>query len=42
MDILRGLLEAGLLIAFLILVVGLAAALLMIVFGIAIGIDDNP
>jgi hypothetical protein len=41
MDLLMGLVEAGLTILFLILVVGGVAALFMIVFGIATGIDDN-
>lgn len=41
MDLLMGLVEAGLTILFLILVVGVVAALFMIVFGIATGIDDT-
>ena len=41
MDLLEGLLKAGLMVLFLILVVGAIAALFMIVFGIATGIDDK-
>ena len=41
MDFLEGLLQAGRLIVFLIVVVVALAALLMVVLGIATGIDDN-
>ncbi len=41
MDLLEGLLKAGLTLVFLALVIGALAALVMIIFGIATGIDDN-
>lgn len=41
MDLIRGIIEAGLTIVFLAVVFGLLAALFMIVFGIATGIDDT-
>jgi hypothetical protein len=41
MDVIEGILKAGLMIVFLIVVIGLLAALFMIVFGIATGIDDK-
>jgi hypothetical protein len=41
MDFLEGVVRAGLMIVFLIVVIGLLAALFMIVFGIATGIDDK-
>lgn len=41
MDLVMGLIEAGLTVVALIVIVGLLAALFMIVFGIATGIDDK-
>jgi hypothetical protein len=41
MDFIEGLIKAGLMILFLVVVIGLVAALFMIVFGIATGIDDK-
>ena len=41
MDLLEGLLKAGLTIGALVIVLLLLAALVMIVFGIATGIDEN-
>ncbi len=41
MDLIRGMLEAGVTIVFLAVVFVLLAALFMIVFGIATGIDDT-
>lgn len=41
MDFLLGLVEFGLMILFLIVVIGAVAALFMVVFGIAIGIDER-
>ena len=41
MDVIMGLIEAGLTIVALVVIVGLLAALFMIVFGIATGIDDK-
>ena len=41
MDLLEGLLKAGLTVLFLVLMVGVIAALFMIVFGIATGIDEK-
>jgi hypothetical protein len=41
MDFLEGVVRAGLMFVFLIVVIGLLAALFMIVFGIATGIDDK-
>ena len=41
MDVIMGLIEAGLTVVALVVIVGLLAALFMIVFGIATGIDDK-
>ena len=41
MELLEGLLKAGLTIVALVVVIGLLAALFMIIFGIATGIDDT-
>lgn len=41
MNVIWGLIEAGLTILALVVIVGLLAALFMIVFGIATGIDDK-
>lgn len=41
MDLIEGLLKAGALILFLLIVVGALAGLTMIVLGIATGIDDK-
>ena len=41
MDFLLGLIEVGLMLLFLVLVIGAVAALFMVVFGIATGIDDR-
>jgi hypothetical protein len=41
MDFIEGVVKAGLMILFLVVVIGLLAALFMIVFGIATGIDDK-
>ena len=41
MDFIEGVVRAGLMVVFLIVVIGALAALFMIVFGIATGIDDK-
>ncbi len=41
MDLIAGVVKAGLMVLFLIAVIGGIAALFMIVFGIATGIDDR-
>ena len=41
MDVIMGLIGAGLMVVALVVIVGLLAALFMIVFGIAAGIDDK-
>jgi hypothetical protein len=41
MDLIEGVLKAGLMILFILAVIGGIAALFMIVFGIATGIDDR-
>jgi hypothetical protein len=41
MDFLLGLVEAGLMVLFLVLVIAAVAALFMVVFGIATGIDER-
>jgi hypothetical protein len=41
MDVIEGIVKAGLMVVFLLLVIGALAALFMIVFGIATGIDDK-
>ncbi len=41
MDVIRGLIGAGLMVVALVVIVGLLALLFMIVFGIAAGIDDK-
>lgn len=41
MDILEGILKAGLLVIFLIAVIAAIAVLFMVVFGIAAGIDEK-
>lgn len=41
MDVIEGILKAGLMVLFLIAVVAAIAALFMVVFGIATGIDDR-
>lgn len=41
MDLIEGILKAGLMVLFLIAVIGGIAALFMVVFGIATGIDDR-
>ncbi len=41
MDLIEGVIKAGLMFLFLIAVIGGIAALFMIVFGIATGIDDR-
>lgn len=41
MDVIVGILKAGLMLLFLVVVIGALAALFMIVFGIATGIDDK-
>lgn len=41
MDFIEGVLKFGLMVVFLVVVIGLLAALFMIVFGIATGIDDK-
>lgn len=41
MDFIEGVIRAGLMLVFLLVVIGLLAALFMIVFGIATGIDDK-
>ena len=40
-DLIEGILKAGLMFLFLVVVVGAIAALFMVVFGIATGIDDR-
>jgi hypothetical protein len=41
MDFIEGVVKAGLMLLFLVIVIGALAALFMIVFGIATGIDDK-
>jgi hypothetical protein len=41
MDFIEGVIRAGLMVVFLLIVIGALAALFMIVFGIATGIDDK-
>lgn len=41
MDVIEAIVRAGLMILFLVIIVGVVAALFMIVFGIATGIDDK-
>ncbi len=41
MDFIEGLVKVGLMVVFLLVVIGALAALFMIVFGIATGIDDK-
>lgn len=41
MDLIEGVIKAGLMVLFLLVVIGSIAALFMIVFGIAAGIDDR-
>lgn len=41
MDFLLGLVEFGLMVLFLIVVIGAVAALFMVIFGIATGIDER-
>ncbi len=41
MDLIAGVIKAGLMVLFLLAVIGGIAALFMIVFGIATGIDDR-
>ncbi len=41
MDFILGLIEAGLMLIFLVVVIGAIAALFMVIFGIATGIDDR-
>jgi hypothetical protein len=41
MDIIEGIVKVGLMVVFLLVVIGALAALFMIVFGIATGIDDK-
>ncbi|MEA2513685.1 MAG: hypothetical protein QOF33_1326 [Thermomicrobiales bacterium] len=41
MDLIEGIVKAGLMLLFLFVVIGALAALFMIVFGIATGIDDK-
>jgi hypothetical protein len=41
MDFIEGVIRAGLMVVFLLVVIGALAALFMIVFGIATGIDDK-
>jgi hypothetical protein len=41
MDLIEGVIKAGLMLLFLLVVIGGIAALFMIVFGIATGIDDR-
>jgi hypothetical protein len=41
MDFLLGLVEAALMVIFLVVVIGAIAALFMVIFGIATGIDDR-
>jgi hypothetical protein len=41
MDFIEGIVKAGLMVVFLVVVIGALAALFMIVFGIATGIDDK-
>lgn len=41
MDVIEGIIKFGLMVVFLVVVIGALAALFMIVFGIATGIDDK-
>jgi hypothetical protein len=41
MDVIEGIVKVGLMMVFLLVVIGALAALFMIVFGIATGIDDK-
>jgi len=41
MDLIEGIIKAGLMLGALVVVIGLVAALFMIVFGIATGIDER-
>lgn len=41
MDVIEGIVKVGLMVVFLLVVIGALAALFMIVFGIATGIDDK-
>lgn len=41
MDLIEGIIKAGLMLVALAIVIGLVAALFMIVFGIAMGIDER-
>lgn len=41
MDFLLGLVEFGLMVLFLVVVIGAVAALFMVIFGIATGIDER-